>query len=362
MSHFTVLVIGEDPEGQLAPFQENNMGDCPREYMEFNDVEDEEREKYETGTIERIVMPDGRLLDTWEEEAKEYIADVAEKLVKAGAFPPPPKKPIVNGKRNVVVGDKSVLPKAKLPPKPEPVEKRKVPYKELFATFEEYMAEWCGHKERDEVGRYGYWSNPNTKWDWYLLGGRWTGYFKLKAGADGTLGEPGAFGNKPPEPTGYADQCRIKDIDLDGMYEEAEKRANESYDKFEAVTKGLKPPEPWKTFFARFTDIDVARQKYAEIPWVKALRKAGMELLFDDTVEYYCVGSGGREAFVSKARMNRICTFALLKDGEWYEQGQMGWFGFAADKKEDGVWAFEFHKLLGTLPPDTLVSVYDCHI
>lgn len=29
MSHFTVLVVGEDVRGALAPFQENNMGGLP---------------------------------------------------------------------------------------------------------------------------------------------------------------------------------------------------------------------------------------------------------------------------------------------------------------------------------------------
>jgi len=35
MSHFTVLVIGKDVEEKLAPFQENNMDDCPKEYLKF---------------------------------------------------------------------------------------------------------------------------------------------------------------------------------------------------------------------------------------------------------------------------------------------------------------------------------------
>ena len=35
MSHFTVLVIWDNPEKQLAPFQENNMDDCPKEYLKY---------------------------------------------------------------------------------------------------------------------------------------------------------------------------------------------------------------------------------------------------------------------------------------------------------------------------------------
>ena len=37
MSHFTVMVIGDNPEDQLAPYQENNMGTCPEEFLEFRD-------------------------------------------------------------------------------------------------------------------------------------------------------------------------------------------------------------------------------------------------------------------------------------------------------------------------------------
>ena len=35
--HFPIIVVGEDVEGQLAPFQENNMGDCPDKYLEKDD-------------------------------------------------------------------------------------------------------------------------------------------------------------------------------------------------------------------------------------------------------------------------------------------------------------------------------------
>lgn len=43
------------------------------------------------------------------------------------------------------------------------------------------MEDWCGFEERDEkTGKYGYWENPHTKWDWYQIGGRWNGFFRLK--------------------------------------------------------------------------------------------------------------------------------------------------------------------------------------
>ena len=49
MSHFVVLVIGNDWEEQLLPYTENTEA-CPKEYLEFKDVEEEYRQEYENGT------------------------------------------------------------------------------------------------------------------------------------------------------------------------------------------------------------------------------------------------------------------------------------------------------------------------
>lgn len=44
--HYSVLVIGDNPETTLEPFQENNMWDCPKEYLEFEEeVSKEDFEK-----------------------------------------------------------------------------------------------------------------------------------------------------------------------------------------------------------------------------------------------------------------------------------------------------------------------------
>ena len=53
MSHFAAAVILKDIndlESALAPYQENNMGDCPKEYLEFHSTREENKERYETYT------------------------------------------------------------------------------------------------------------------------------------------------------------------------------------------------------------------------------------------------------------------------------------------------------------------------
>ena len=74
MSHFTVLVIGENVEEQLAPFQENNMGDCPQEYMKFNDREDEFKDEYENKTVTQYKFKDqDKWYFSWDKELTDRL-------------------------------------------------------------------------------------------------------------------------------------------------------------------------------------------------------------------------------------------------------------------------------------------------
>lgn len=69
---------------------------------------------------------------------------------------------------------------------------------------------------------YEYWYNPNGKWDWYQVGGRWTGSIKLKDGVEPTsdmYGEPSYCFDKNVDPYFHArgehwvDSALLKDID-----------------------------------------------------------------------------------------------------------------------------------------------------
>lgn len=69
---------------------------------------------------------------------------------------------------------------------------------------------------------YEYWYNPNGKWDWYQVGGRWTGSIKLKDGVEPTsdmYGEPSYCFDKDVDPYFHArgehwvDSALLKDID-----------------------------------------------------------------------------------------------------------------------------------------------------
>ncbi len=225
MSHFTVLVIGEDPESQLEPFDENL-----------------EMEPFVKFTKEQLI-----------EHTRQEILDYKKNYYDVFIADPAAYAKNCNNEAHLkYIADE-------FPAK-------------LNFTDEELYQEGIKFEEESDLGPNGevystY--NPKSKWDWYSLGGRWSGLIKLKEGAEGTEGRAGVFDNE----TGI-DQAKKSDI----------------------------------------------------------------------------------------LNLDEVRTFAVLKDGEWYERGSMGWWGMVSDEKAEEEWDAEFKKLIDGLPDDTLISVYDCHI
>jgi hypothetical protein len=328
MSHFVVLVVGKDIEAQLAPFQENNMGDCPKEYLEFEDKEDEMLEEYNTGTIEMIELADGSRHDKSDQQ-----------FLKPGGKPFAHEYVYPEGHKVVAV-----------------------PFKEKYPTFEDYAARWCGHEERDEeMDRYGYWQNPNSKWDWFELGGRWTGFFKLKPGAIGEVGSPGIMTEGAK--AGTADAARKCDIDWEAMKQEPGEKAAALFDRAAPIVAAHPKPRTWKEVCddeAFGNDFDARRKFYHDQPAVKAFHDAqitGYHSGFEPEDFYE-----PRDRFIEAARKGAISTFAVLKNGEWIERGAMGWWGMVSDEKQRNEWVDQFERILLTIPDDEMLSVVDCHI
>lgn len=353
MSHFSVLVIGEDLEGQLRPYNEQpDSGD--NEFMEFEEVEEEYKKQYENDGTEMIKMPDGRLLWPFDDEFR-----------LPGTFG--------TGTHTHEV--------------PEHLERVIVPFTEKYKTFEEFMKDYAGYDERDdEKGLYGHWSNPNAKWDWWVIGGRWGGAWPLKPGAKGALGEPSTFdvvmGDKRDHKR--VDQARKGDIDFETMRQEARTKANDRYvEMCDALGFTILPfiQKSWKEFLAdeSFADMDARRDAFWKQEPLRTLREV-QETRRADREKYEkgkdsiamdfgaanlleeMANAGSQKAYADKAAREAFSTFAVLKDGEWYERGSMGWFGMASNEKDSDQWQREFNKLIDGLPDDTLLTMVDCHI
>lgn len=226
-----------------------------------------------------------------------------------------------------------------------------------------------------DLGIRGHWTNPNAKWDWYVLGGRWTGFFKKReprvvqmaqGGPYGmhdvnsprfNTGRPGVFGS--PAKSGYCDQAKKMFIDFDGMRDEAGLEAQNTYEKVMKVIGHLPTNRKWDEVRESIKNIDKARQYYHSQIRIKALRSSE-----DDEIKYLEVDDFliSKEEYIENARNKAISTFAVIKDGKWYERGEMGWWGMVSNEMDQQEWNKQFSQLLDSISGHTLLSVYDCHI
>ncbi len=142
--------------------------------------------------------------------------------------------------------------------------------------------------------------NPNSKWDWYQIGGRWSGEFAIDY-----------------DPT--ADPVNIEDCtscNATGLRPDTNKPCHGC----EATGKKLKWPTKW-------------------------------------------VEAEGNIAPISKVRdYPEMYPFAIvLPSGEWVEKGKMGWFGMSADKVTAGEWQTVVTTIFDQYPDHLIVAV-DAHI
>lgn len=234
MSHYTVLVIGEDVEKALAPFDENIEVHYIRTKEEHIEKEKENIERYKNGIY------------------AEYLSDPKKYEEECGSH---------QGHFNYI--------------------SKEFP-KKLEWNDEEVYKEAVKYYEKDQINEDGSTNetyNPQSKWDWYQIGGRWSGMIKLKENAiSGVSGEKSWANENEVIPSNMVDSALAEDIDWE----------HES--------------------------------------------------------------------------MKDFGTFAVLVNGNWYERGQMGWWGMVSDEKDEDKWDEEFEKLLKEAEPDTRITVVDCHI
>jgi len=348
MSHFTVLVVGDDPEDQLKPFDENLC-------IDFKDETEEYKKQYDTDDVGEFHCESS---SSWGQQITKELYDLLRsskvgrmtnytvgKLGLGSYFKNGGKykgyHQLKGGKRckgsqwfevtnvgetghpdpNICFEGEIKIRKIKSP--------RQIPLKIKYPIYEDYLRDWHGN---EDPKRQGYDFNPKAKWDWYQLGGRWAGFFNLKPETKGVVGEVSWTRENDLPEVGTADQAHKKDIDFVQMREDNFEEACSTYDEFkDKLDAG--DMSPGDGYFQFGIENKGDRDNY--IP---------------ETREEYV----GRRSDVS--------TFAVLKDGKWYEKGSMGWWGFVGEEKDPNIWITEFNKLMTELPDDTLLSIYDCHI
>ena len=296
MSHFAVLVIGDDIEEQLAKYDENL--EMPRyvKYTKEELIANEKQsiEEYKNGTY------------------AEYLADPIAYAIAC------------NDNENHLKFVSEVFPKR------------------LTMTDEEIYELATKWYDEDEIGSDGevYSSrNPDSKWDWYEVGGRYAGRIAVKDGVE--IDEPNfSWGWSEDEKDkvvamGYkTDSAYIKDIDFSKMH-----RTEEDYKYairfWELVVEGDKPKNK--------EEEDIVKWSFYK-------------------PEYFIKRYKTKEKY---AECNSsFSMWAVVKDGVWYEKGKMGMFAMSDETDDEAVdWDLNFlDRFIKDLPEDTVITVVDCHI
>jgi hypothetical protein len=291
MSHFTVMVYGENAEEKLAPFDEN----IETEEHEQGFVTSEDKERF----MEYYLVNNP--------EDKDYSFE--DLYRKHG-------------------GD----------------------WNSFAWKIDEATGKWM------EYSTY----NPDSKWDWYQLGGRWNGFFKKKLTTrlvDAMVGQPGLMTEEAPD--GMADSLLKKDIDIEFMRKDKEDYASNVYDKaIEIFEKHGREYVSWKD--VKIENYDERREFYNNQPLVKTFTNAR------DTFGFFCDIDDfkvSKEEYLKTTRNGALTTYAFITDdGEWVEKGTMGWWGMSSDEMTDNEWANKFNEYFDSMPDNIRVSVYDCHI
>lgn len=249
--HFSIMIVGEDFDQQLAPFQENNMGDCPDEYMEY----------YVNGT--------------WYKNKEEAVKD-------------------------------------------------------------------CGEAAETD----GYWSNPNSKWDWYVIGGRFQRKFLPKDGVEYNKGSASVF--EDPDPN-YAAQIRKGDIDFAKMKERFFERKRNLWNKVVEVLG--KTPE-----FVVSSEYDWENKESREEFWnqedVKKIKELDDFVWASMTDIDLFSGCQNVDEFLAKFDWkDSYRTYGFIRGGEWID----------CDWHTDEDYNKAFDKWFDSLPDDVIINIVDCH-
>lgn len=234
MSHYTVLVIGDNVEEKLAPYNEN------------------------------IEVPHTISKDELIAKGKESIENYANGYIWTEWLKNPEAYKEVHSKKN-----KSHI---------EYLENG-FPEKLEWDDEQIYQNElkWYDKKDINEDGSINSTYNPKSKWDWYQVGGRWSGLLYALPGETGERGEK-------------------------SWTNETEKQNNIQYDSL------LKNQIDW-----------------------------------------------------DREEMKNFRTFAVIdRDGNWSEEGEMGWFGCSTTTDDN--WEETFKKIIEDIEEDERITIVDCHI
>ncbi len=394
MSHFSVLVIGENIEEQLQPYHEFECTGTDDQYVQNLDIKDRLLTSYSNPETTRGMYKEvatGVLSSPWEDRFYREPTVEEQAEIGIGGFGTATPK---GGERiqfdSKDWGDGRGY-RSKVHFLPEGYIKVELPLSECV-SFRDFVEDsegisCIGKYDTPDLGgdeKYG-WArfdtdgtlieaydrtNPNRKWDWWEIGGRWAGHFALKnvEGAEEYNETSFSWGWSESDKQDVKSQFRSdsapkKYIDFERMMDIDGEEAARKYDLvYNAIIKDGFDYLTWEVMREKHKpNYDKAREEYRSQPIVMKFDKLDADNEFRlGEIDSYRVS---REEYIQNARNAAVSTFAIVKDGVWYERGRMGWWATIHDEtmtKED--WYKFVWETIQSVDDDTMLTVVDCHI
>lgn len=223
----------------------------------------------------------------------------------------------------------------------------------------EHKYGWVRVDEKGDVVEAVDRTNPNKKWDWWVVGGRWAGFFRAKPGVYSARGDNGLMGTN--KSTAGADVLRKRDVDYAAEAAEVTASAGSYYDSVYAVVADhLAGFRTWDDVLASIPNIDEARKTYRGQPVYRALAAAAQtdrELGWVEMENLLCT----RGEYIAKRVRDARTPFAFVdKSGRWHEKGRMGWWACVSNENHD--WPADFERELSAVSDGDWLVAVDCHI
>ena len=350
MSHMAVLVNTQTLDESelrrvLQPYHEFECTGVEDEFVRMIDETDDRREQYLENTTRVYRFPDGTVEDYY---APEFMRQISEdelmrltngdriSAIVASRVTIDGKEQFVDYLRDdegrVIYGPNRTAIRT-VHFDPPGGEETLVPTHTL-KTFVEWCCDYCGCNaylndkkvygdskngkkygyvevtdEKKGEGRYFNFTNPNKKWDWWAIGGRYEGRFP-----------------------GGQNRIRVGDIDFDAAIADLKNRYASDWN---SMVERLGPPE-----------------SMAEAQRGTARFIFGVDLEKHKTIEEHVAQVDG---------VFPLTAWAIVdaKNG-WREKAEMGWWGLHGEERGD--WDEMRREWFAGLDPDSYLTYVDCHI
>lgn len=399
MSHFGVLVFtakrptDKELKAILQPYHEYECTGVRDRYVVWVDHHDEALEEYNGRTETRWRDARGALHEPYDD--RFYREPTAEEAEKIGRFSGTGAGHGITWHSKDWGDGKGYRAKVHLTAEEVNMEAIEVPQREI-ESFDKWARDYHGYRKHPKTKRFGRVTNPNAKWDWWVVGGRWTGHLHPfydptedpsnsekcwlcrgtgkrddELGREMRLSDPtytcngcrgtGWMVKHPPQWKKFAgDQMMVGNIPIDEIRAKAAQDAAKRWDKFHSIVNG-RPYAVWGDVLDKFENREDADKEYENYPAAKEVRACREFDWLSPNEERRLLGP--RAEYIAHKEDGALRTHAFIGlDGKWYEKGDMGWWGVSSNNKEPEVWNATFRNVFDSLPSDAWVTVVDCHI